>query len=249
MTATCARLSFSQGLKSLPRALGVLWRAPRILLWLLPPLLITLVLDGLVFYFAFGWLRDWNGSILPSSEWMAWLKMTFDFLGATAIVFALGWSFAWLFLVLASPFQDFISAAVERETRGTVGADPAGFRGFLRSILKSALQALALVALTLVVLLAGLVPVVGPVLVFLWSSSVLGYSFVAVPSGRMAQRLRDRLAFARRHKGAVLGLGVAITLISLVPFVNVLCMPVFVVAGTLLFLDGSKDVAPPLPER
>jgi CysZ protein len=249
MTVSSSRLSFGQGLKSLPRAVGVLRRAPRILGWLLPPLLITLVLDVAAFYFAFGWLRDWIGSVMPSSGAMAWLKPGIDVLGAIAIVFVLGWSFAWLFLVLASPFQDFISAAVERETRGTVGAEPEGFRGFLRSITKSALQAAVLAVATLLFLVVGLVPVIGPVLVFLWSASVLGYSFVAIPSGRVAQGLRKRLAFARQHRGAVLGLGTAITLVSMVPLVNVLCMPVFVVAGTLLFLDGSEQVAPSLPGR
>jgi CysZ protein len=249
MTVTFARLSFGQGLKSLPRALGVLRRAPRILRWLLPPLLITLVLDAATFYFAFGWLRDWLGSVMPGSGWLAWLKPAFDVLGAIAILFVLGWSFAWVFLVLASPFQDFISAEVERETRGTAGAEPEGLHGFVRSIVKSALQAAVLALMTLMVLLVGLVPIVGPVLVFLWSASVLGYSFIAIPSGRIAQRLRDRLAFARQHRGAVLGLGTAITLISMVPLVNVLLMPVFVVAGTLLFLDGSEREAPPLPGR
>jgi CysZ protein len=195
----------------------------------------------LAFYFAFGWLRSEVRNVLPDSGILASLKTAFDVLGAVVIVFVLGWSFAWLFLALTSPFQDFISAAVEKETRGVAGPDPAGFRGFLRSIFKSILQGVALTVLTLLFLVVGLVPFVGPVLLFLWSASALGYSFVAIPTGRMALRLRDRLAFARHHRGAVLGLGVAITLISLVPFLNVLCMPVFIVAGTLLFLDGAAQ--------
>ena len=234
----------------MPRACGVLRRAPGILLWLMPPLLITLVLDVLAFYFAFGWMRASIDRMLPKSMHpsvgeISLMGAGLDVVVALAIVFVLGWSFAWLFLALTSPFQDFISAAVEKETRGSAGAEPAGFRGFLRSIFKSLMQSVVLSLFTLLFLVVGLVPLVGPVLLFLWSASVMGYSFVAIPSGRLALRLRDRLAFARRHRGAVLGLGVAITLISMVPLVNVLCMPVFVVAGTLLFLDGDT---PTLPE-
>ena len=36
----------------------------------------------------------------------------------------------------------------------------------------------------------------------------------------------------------MLGLGTVVAIASLVPFLNVLCLPIFVVAGTLLYLDA-----------
>ena len=239
MADSTPRLGFAHGFKSLPRAAGVIWRAPRVLLWLAPPLLITLLLDAVVFYFAFDWMRDWIAGLLPASGWLAPLRALLDVLGAVVVIVALGWSFTWLFLLLASPFQDYISAAVERAVRGSAVPDPAGISGFIRSILQSLVQAVALTFLSLIFLLLALVPVAGPVLFFVWSAFALGYSFVSVHSGRTGQRFAERRAFARRHLGAVMGLGAVVAAVSLVPLANVMLMPVFVVAGTLLHLDAA----------
>lgn len=233
------QLRFTHGLKSLPRAAGVLWRSPRVLLWLAPPLLITLLLDALAFHFAFEWMRGWIAGLLPASGWLASLRALFDVLGAVVVIVVLGWSFTWLFLLLASPFQDYISAAVERAVRGSAVPDPAGLRGFLRCIRQSLVQAVVLTFLSLFFLVFALVPVAGPVLFFAWTAFALGYSFVSVHSGRTGQRFGERRAFAQRHLGAVMGLGSVVAAASLVPLANVLLMPVFVVAGTLLHLDAA----------
>lgn len=238
-----ARLGFTHGLKSLPRAGGVLLRAPRILLWLIPPLVITLLLDVLAFYFGYGWLCSWIKSLLPASWDVAWLQALIGLLSAVGVIFLLGWSFAWVYLTMTSPFQDFISAAVEREIHGVAGPEPEGWKGFVRSIWQSVVQAIVLTLVTLIILVVGLVPVLGAIVFFLWSAFALGYAFVSIPSGRMAQRFSERLAFARRHRGAVLGLGVVIAILSLVPILNVICLPIFVIAGTLLYLDAHHRSA------
>jgi CysZ protein len=239
MSESVLRLGFFHGLKSLPRAAGVLRRAPRVLLWLAPPLLITLLVDVAVFYFAFDWIRHWIAGLLPASGWLSSLRPVFDVLGAAVVIVVLGWSFTWLFLLLASPFQDFISAAVEREVCGSAVPDPAGLSGFLRSVLQSLVQAVVLTLFSVIFLILALVPLIGAVLFLVWTAFALGYSFASVHSGRTGQRFSDRRAFAWRHRGAVFGLGTVVAAFSLVPLANVLLMPVFVVAGTLLHLDAA----------
>jgi CysZ protein len=237
------RLRVIHGLNSFPKALAILFRAPRILRWLVPPLLITLILDCLAFYLAFGWIRAGIHSLVEGRGYSAWLQTGLDIFGVGAVIFVLGWSFAWLFLTLASPFQDFISVEVEREVKGFAGAAPEGFAGFLRSMWQSVVQAIVLTLLTVLFLLVGFVPLLGPLLLFLWSAFVFGYSFIAIPSGRMAHRITERLSFARRHIGAVMGMGITILSVSFIPFVNVLCMPIFVIAGTLLYIQASEPRA------
>lgn len=237
MTSAAHRLSFAAGLRVLPQAWRVLWRIPRVVLWLLPPLLLTLMLNVLAFYLGFGWIQGLLDGFLPPA---GWLRGLLEFLGVAVVVLVLGWTFVWVFLALAGPFQDFISVAVEREVQGFSGPDPAGWRGFFRSLRKSLAQAFGLFGLTLIFLLFALVPVVGQLVLFLWGAFSLGYAFVTIPSGRMAERLRDRWAFVRRHLRGVMGLGSVIALISLVPLLNVLFLPLFVVAGTLLYLEGQR---------
>jgi CysZ protein len=246
MTDTVLRLGLSDGPKAILLAFRVLWRRPRILRWLVPPFLITILLDVLAFYFSYGWLRAKIASLVSGEGYMAWLRAALDVVSGVAVVFVLGWTFAWLFLMLTSPFQDFISAEVERELTGDAGPDPAGFSGFLRSIAQSLIQAVAFSLLTIAFLVFGLIPLVGPLVFFLWSAFALGYSFVAIPSGRMAHRFGERISFARRHRGAVIGLGMAVAGATLLPIVNILFLPVFVVAGTVLYVQASHGIKPTL---
>jgi len=232
-------LSFAHGVRAVPTAFGILRRRPGILLWLIPPFLITLALDVLVFWFAFGWARDLIVGWMPQGNYSGWLITGLEGFAALALLFLLGWTFAWVFLLLSSPFQDSISAAVEKE-RGKFVADPVGFRGFLKGLSLSAVQSVILLLLTLPVMILGFIPVVGPVIVFSWSAFVMGFSFFTIPAGRTARRLSDRVALARSHPKGMIGLGAVVAAAAVVPFLNVLCLPVFIVAGTLLYLEAHE---------
>jgi uncharacterized protein involved in cysteine biosynthesis len=236
---TAPRLRFAHGFRSLPAAFGILSRRPKILLWLLPPLLITLALDLVAFLAAFGWLRDKIAGLMEGRGLSEWLTGAMSIFAGVAVVLLLGWSFGWLFLLLSSPFQDFISAAVERERRGAAPVPFTGFGNFFKAVARGVVQTVVLLMITLPVLVVGFVPAVGPLIVFAWSSFALGFSFVTIPAGR----LRDRLRLARDHGGAMMGLGAVGALAAIVPFLNVLCMPVFVVAGTLVYLQATEPLA------
>lgn len=235
------RLGMVHGVKSVPAAFGILSRRPKILLWLVPPLIITLLLDALAFFFAFSWMRDGIVNLLPKEGYGSWAATAISVFAAIAVVLLLGWTFAWLFLTLASPFQDYISAAVEKERKGSIAPDPSGVSGFFKSLARSVLQAILLLAVTIPILILGFIPVVGPVIVFAWSAFAMGFSFVTIPAGRVAGSLRERFAFARQHRSALLGLGAVISLATLIPLMSLLCMPLFVVAGTLLYLQASEE--------
>jgi CysZ protein len=230
-------LGFRRGFQAVPAAFAILRRRPGVLRWLIPPFLITMVLDVLVFWFAFGWMKDRISGWLPHWAQVGWMVTGLQTVAAIGLLLVLGWTFAWLFLLLSSPFQDYISAAVEKD-RGKFVPDPAGFRGFLRSISLSVLQSGILLVLTVPVLILGFIPVAGPILVFLWSAFVMGFSFFTIPAGRTARRLSDRIALARNHPKGMLGLGAVVAVAALVPFLNVLFLPVFVIAGTLLYLEA-----------
>lgn len=156
-----ASLGFGHGARAVPAAFGILRRRPGILLWLIPPLAITLLLDGLVFWFAFGWTKGRIAGWLPEWAQATWMVTALQAFAAVGLLFLLGWTFAWLFLLLSNPFQDYISAAVEKD-RGRYVAEPPGFRGFLKSTALSAVQSVILLLLTLPVLCVGFVPVLGP---------------------------------------------------------------------------------------
>jgi CysZ protein len=233
----CTPLGFRHGIQAVPAAFAILRRRPAVLLWLIPPFVITFLLDVLVFWFAFGWMKDRIAGWLPQWAQVGWMVAGLQTVAAIGLLLVLGWTFAWLFLLLSSPFQDYISAAVEKD-RGKFVPDPAGFRGFLKSISLSVLQSVILLVLTVPVMILGIIPVAGPIVVFLWSAFVMGFSFFTIPAGRTARRLSDRVALARSHPKGMLGLGAVVAVAALVPFLNVVFLPVFIIAGTLLYLEA-----------
>ena len=235
-----APLGFRRGIQAVPAAFGILRRRPAVLMWLIPPFVITLLLDVLVFWFAFGWMKDRIAGWLPHWAQVGWMVTGLQTVAAIGLLLVLGWTFAWVFLLLSSPFQDYISAAVEKD-RGKFVPDPAGFRGFLKSIALSVLQSVILLVLTVPVMILGIVPVIGPVLVFSWSAFVMGFSFFTIPAGRTARRLSDRVALARNHPKGMIGLGAIVAVAAFVPFLNVVFLPVFVIAGTLLYLEAHDE--------
>lgn len=229
-------LGFLHGLKTVPRAFGVLQKAPGLIGWLMIPFVLTLLVDGLLYYFLFGWIdskiRGWLD--------LGWLSFLLDIIAAIAIFFVLFWSFTFIFLTLCELVLDYISEAVEEMETGQKGSGPEGIQHTLYGIWLSIVQAVLLTVAELLVLFTGIVPLLGQVVIFSFTVIVLGYAFFSIPAGRKLHELSKRFSATRQHLWAVIGLGIWVFFAGLVPFVNILMLPVFVVAGTLLAVDAEK---------
>lgn len=234
---------FLHGLRTVPRALEVLQQVPHVLRLLLIPLLLTALLDGLGLYFGFSWLRARIVELLPEAGGLAVVRGLLTLLAGAVVLFALAWTFGFVYLTLCELVIDSVSEEVEQHLTGHHGSASdlhSKLRGLLTSIVQSVLLSLG----GLVAWLIGLIPLVGPLLAVPLLATLLGYGFFSIAAGRKAYGLSARLQLARGHFGALLGLGLPVFLCNLIPIVNLLALPVFVVAGTLLFLDTS---APPPP--
>jgi CysZ protein len=230
-------LSFLGGIGSVFRACGVLWRQPKIAAWLSIPFGITILLDGLLFYFVYPWLRA------TLTHWLGegWLSFFTDLLVLVFLAFAVFWSFTFIFLTASELVLDFISEAVEELETGQKGNGPEGVQHTLRGILLSVQQAVVITALQLLLLGLSVIPIIGQVLFFGFTVWALGYSMFSISSGRKLHSLRERLSLAWIHFRGVMGLGVMAFIAALLPFLGLLLLPIFVIAGTLLFLDTQKN--------
>lgn len=240
MTATPSRprLGILHGLRTVPRAIQILRERPGVLGLLLIPLVLTAVLDGLAFYFGYGWLRERITAAVPEGgAWQA-VRTVLGVLSGAVVILTLAWTFSFVYLVLCELVVDSVSEAVEERVTGHHGsAQSVGSK--LRAVGQSLVQAVLLWGLGLGSLLFGLIPVAGPVLTGLVSALLLGYGFFSISAGRKAQTLGARWQLARTQLGAVTALGAVGFLANLVPLANLLALPVFVVAGTLLYLDAT----------
>ncbi len=261
MTAPGPALTGSLSAFSLPLEGGrLLLRERR--LWSLA--LMSLALSLLAFAAALGvmigyaseivlWLTAWMPA-LSAAHWYSWLwigpgKLLFWILGAVLflLVAALALAVAYAAAgILASPVHDALSLRVERIVTGAVVDETGeGVMGLLRDGARSMREELRRFGffVSVVAPLAALgfaVPggqvVTGPM--------ILIFTLLFLPLDYASYTLdRRRLSFAQKRswvmarKPAMLGFGAAAFLMCLVPGVNLLAMPVLVVAGTLLALD------------
>lgn len=232
------RLGVIHGFLTVPRAMRILGEIPAVLRLLLIPLVLTAILDGLAFYHGYGWLRERITAAVPDEgAWHA-LRGLLGVISGVLVVLVLAWTFSFVYLLLCELVVDSVSEAVEQRVTGHTGSAQ-GVRTRLRGIAQSLGQVVLLWGTGLGLLLLGLIPVLGPVLTLFGSTIVLGYGFFSISAGRKAQTLGERWQLARRELGAVMGLGFVALLVSIVPLVNLLALPVFVVAGTLLYLDTT----------
>lgn len=230
-------------------------------LWLptLVPVLLSLAAFatavGLVVGYAgelHGLATDWMPE-LTASAWYAWIwvgpvRLLLAVLGALLFLAmaALALVVAYLLAsLLASPFHDWLSQRVERLVTGDLDdASEPGLAGALRDGLRSLREELRRIAFfaAVVVPLAALGFLV-PVANVLTGPTILAFTVFFLPLDYTSYSLdRRRLTFAQKRRWlldrapAVAGFGAAAFLVCVIPGVNLLAMPLLVIAGTLLVL-------------
>ncbi|MDH5674640.1 MAG: EI24 domain-containing protein [Myxococcales bacterium] len=223
----------------------------------LPPLLLTTAALVAVTWAALHYRADLMQAIWPAEPggeglW-AWLVGALH--GLLQWLLALGLIVAGFVVValstslLAAPFNDALSEAVERIATGR-SAPPASLRRFVGDLgrtLRIELVKLAVfLALMLPLLLVSLlVPGVGPLVYTVVGSLLTAYFFafdyVDWPASRRGLGTRARLRVATRHPMTMLGLGLGVWAFLYVPLLNLLFMPGAVAGGTLLFLELWPD--------
>jgi uncharacterized protein involved in cysteine biosynthesis len=247
-------VGFGRGFVAPFRAMGLLLRSPTSWpLALVPPALFGLLEVAFV-VLAWRYLAPRVKGALTHASWLEWLY--FDALrelvpqvaslGAVVLVAWLGWR-------LAAPLAAMLSApALERlvglaEVPLRVPARPAlGFFTELACGMRSMLLGLALtlpleVGLTLAELVfPPIVPLTTPLKLGLGALGV-AWGLFDYPLTLRGMSARERFAFMVSHLTAVLGFGVAFSLLFWIPCFGTLMLPVGVVAATELYwaIDSS----------
>jgi len=218
--------------------------------------LLALVVASALIYTNAAMLFDFIAGLIPLIEvdrWYEWiwlgpLKLVFWLLGYVLFIVVAGLGLVLALLVsnvAAAPFLDTLSFRVERIAAGRVlASDETGFAAVLRDAgrsIKGEAQRLGFflaIWLPLVALgfaLPGLHVITGPLSVLL-TILFLPLDFGGYTLDRRRIPFRARRAWLGSHLPRMLGFGGAAFVACLVPGVNLVMIPVLVVAGTLLVL-------------
>lgn len=153
-------------------------------------------------------------------------------------------SFTALTLVVGDPFYERIWRAVEADGGSPVAEAP---YGFWRSVGDGLWLVVRGAGIALVATLIALIPAVGGVVSTVFAVSFTGWLLADELTSRalIARGLspRDRRAVMRRHRGRMLGFGVATQLCFMIPLGAVVTMPAAVAGATLL----GRELLPARP--
>ncbi len=146
--------------------------------------------------------------------------------------------------LVAAPFNDLLSEQVEAIRLGGL-EEPFSLKRLLAdvgfTIGQELLRLSFFVAVSLVLLLLHLIPVVGTaayaVLAGWFALLFCALEYLDLPLARRRHRFRTRWGLVWRNKLLCTGFGGAAALLVWVPLLNFVCMPAAVVGGTLLWAD------------
>jgi CysZ protein len=238
---------FVTGVRYFGQGFGMLVRRPRLLfIGMLPAVLTaTILLGGMIALIAN--IDHLAALATPFAEhWSRGERLVTRLAAGLALVSAavlLGLvGFTAVTLVVGGPFYENIAERIEDDLGVTMGhLDPSWWKQFLSGLRDGIVLLLRSLVFTIPLFLAGFLPVVGqivvPVLVALTTAWFMALEVVAVPFYQRGIGLRDRTAMLRRRRTLALGLGLPAALLSMIPLLAIVVMPVAFAGGVLVALD------------
>jgi CysZ protein len=216
-------------------------------------LLLPMLLDLLVFVglYALAWdqSQEMLMQIADKGDTWYWIALYRALLVVVVILLLLlvGLCTALLAGVVAAPFNDLLAERTLNIVDGEpnesfsvirLGQDVS--RSIIQQIRKLVFIVCCASVLFLLQFVPGLILVIQFFLYPLFTAFTASLEFMDYGMERRRLRFKQKRKFLMRHSGAVMGFGGSSALLLMVPVLNVLAMPVLVVAGTLMYLSIEK---------
>lgn len=221
---------------------------PGIRPFVMVPLLINTVLFAGGIWLAKSQLEYWMAHLLPS--WLSWLEWLLWPIFAVLIFFVVFYVFTLVANILAAPFNAVLAEKVEARLNGQPIPEFAGYKSLpalLTRTFRSELSKLWymgkwFVLLLILTVIPG-VNIVAPVAWTLFGAWMLAIEYADYPMGNHNLFFNDELVVLKKNRAEALGFGWLLSLMTVVPVLNFLSMPVGVAGGTALWVKKlSKTV-------
>ncbi len=238
----------TRGARALARALSLLSK-PGVRIYVVVPLLINVVLFGALVWYGYAlfypfveWLMSYVPGILDFIEWLIWIF--FGMLAAITVFF----SFTPIANIIAAPFNALMSEKIEAELTGKAISSDISFTRMAIDAIGSQLRKLLYIMLwALGLFLVSLIPVVNliaPVLWVVFGSWLLSLEYFDYPMGNHDLVFAEQKRRLRERRGIALGFGGAVMVMTSIPIINFIVMPVAVAGATLLWVEQFQPDTP-----
>ncbi len=244
--------SFLRGLAYLKSGFSLI-RTPGLRRYVLVPLLINVMVLVLLTWFASGWLDGFMSSInwlnADSDSWTGWLVGKFRsllwiaFAIMALIVFT--YTFSLLANFLAAPFNSLLAEKVEMHLRGHQGITSNEsmtdiIKRVPKVLLSETAKILYLLKWIIPLMLIYFVPIINifaPIISFLFGAWILSLEYIDYPMSNHGLLFRQIKKNLRQKRNLALGFGSAVTLLTAVPVLNLVAMPVAVAGASKLWVE------------
>ena len=224
---------------------------PGIRLYVIIPLLInTMLFTGVIYYGStqiselISWLElqwDWLA-------WIAWLLWPLFLVLSLTLVFL---CFAVVANLIAAPFNGFLAESVERKLAQEQGQELSAdsFPGFstaeiMRSIVSEIRKFLFILVRTLPILLLFVIPVIQLAAPFIWMvfmAWIMALEYLEYPMGNHGMMFHDVRSIVSSKRNLAMGFGLAVSLLTIIPVINFIAMPVAVAGGTKMYMEKFQS--------
>lgn len=181
--------------------------------------------------------------------WISWLLWPLFVVIALVVVFFL---FTIVANLVGAPFNGFLAEAVERSLTGSVPGTATSLADLPREILdairsefRKSLYFLVRALPLLLLFVIPFVQVIAPLVWFMFGAWMLAIEYMDFPMGNAGMLFPDIRAMLARRRALAVGFGGAVMILTLIPVVNFIAMPVAVAAATRLWVEKIRDPAAP----
>jgi CysZ protein len=218
--------------------------------FVLVPLSINIVLFSLAFYFLLQQVNAMVAAVqhyLPA--WLHWLEYLLIPLGIMTLIIGLAYSFTMVANFIAAPFNGLLSEKVEAHLRGKPLTDT-GLTDFIKDaprMLGREWQKIryALPRAVILFVLCLFLPIIGPVIWFLFTSWLLAIQYLDYPFDNHKIDFNVMRAQLRSKPANSFSFGITVNLASMLPLVNLLVMPIAVCGATAMWVDTLAEAHDP----
>lgn len=243
---------YFKGLSVLWRSGTLLARQPKLIKYMILPVLFSLTTYVVLLAFLYTTLESTFNDFLPSLSgddvWSIIFYVFWLLVFVLLFLYLASYSFISISKIFAAPFNDLLSERIEVEYNPAYEEPKNAFQHFLNTIFPTILEEIKKVSLiTLgfaILFFLSLIPVINvfiaPISVA-YSVLALSIDFVDYPLARRLMRLREKKQFVIGNMPELLGFGSGTFVLFLIPFLGLFILPIAVIGGTMLFIDTEKD--------
>lgn len=228
-------VNYVKGINDVLSGFGLIFQSG-IRRYVIIPLLINTVLFAGAIYLLSAQMDNWMQQLLP--QWLSWLEWLIWPLFAITILLIVFFTFTLVANLVSAPFNSYLSASVEYKLTGAkpenLVSEPV-WKTVVRTVGAEISKTIYFLLWLIPLALLTVIPVINlaaPFAWFLFAAWSFSIEYMDSPLGNRGLLFKDVREYNRDNRMRSLGLGTGVFLMTSVPVLNFLAMPVAVCAAT-----------------